>query len=89
MTDTRQLLSLKALFLARLEEEQKLRRQRTTDEWIFKERYVMLRLVNDERLRSNRPLITEREIKTIEDISTGADYSSKLALRCAELALKG
>jgi hypothetical protein len=78
------LLDLKELFLARLSKAQETRRR----QWLDYERGVMLFMVNEERYHAGLDLITAHDIeRACNDCGGHSDYSSKFALRCAQMAL--
>lgn len=82
-----ELIPYKKHFLEILVREQRLRPKRTTDEWIEMERTVLLNAVNVERQRRGWPPVPAYTFVRVENTCLGhIDYSSKLALRCAELA---
>lgn len=57
-------------------------------DWIFRERQAMLNAVNREREKLKKSMLTEEDIRFVEQIACGhCDYSSKFALYCAELVL--
>ena len=55
--------------------------------WMGLERHAMMSEVNRVRYARGLGLVGLDDIERIENYSTGADYASKVALRCAELAL--
>lgn len=58
-------------------------------QWIAYERAAMLAAVNAVRDARQAPQVTTKDIETLERRALGSDYTEKLALYCAELALKG
>lgn len=55
-------------------------------EWIVHEREVLLAAVNEERAKIGRKPIPMGDVVRVERMACGhSDYSSKLALYCAEL----
>ena len=84
---TSELLQLRDLFLAKLEGEQAKRKFKQPADWISAERKVMVEYVNGERVRRGLPLIGLDLMVRLDNTCTGHDYSAKLALRCAELAM--
>ncbi len=56
--------------------------------WVAYERDAMLAAVNAVRKARRVPLVGLKDIETLERRAFGADYTEKMALYCAELALK-
>lgn len=57
-------------------------------EWVIYERQVMFDATNKERANRDLPPVTIDDIKRVEGWASGhIDYSRKLALYCAELAI--
>ena len=66
---------------------QEARRRNKNPNWIETERQVMLKIVNEERRKRRRPLLTLEDIERVERTAEGhVDYAHKFALYCAELA---
>lgn len=81
-------VDLQRRFLATLSKAQEQRERLPMNEWIALERQTMLEAVNEYRLSHGAQPVNVDEISRVEQFAVGhVDYSSKLALYCAELAL--
>lgn len=75
-------------------QQERPKRQGVTDtgelEWIVFERDKLLELINLRRARLGAPAVNMEAVGRIENSAVGhVDYTSKLALRAAELVLAG
>jgi hypothetical protein len=83
-----ELLVLKQKMLKVLVAEQEKRELVSDNSWILRELTAMLNAVNTERVRRRLSVITMEELQRRERLAQGhSDYSQKVALYCAELAL--
>jgi hypothetical protein len=85
---TAPLLEIRDSILTALTAQQARRKGYSLDEWIAAERDVMLTATNAWRIRLNKQPVTEEQIRRVERLALGHDYTRKCALYCAELVME-